>query len=108
MTDSRGRRGEGERTPVWAGLPFAILDGLWPTGFTLYSRHKRSNEQWIDVLEREVDRGLLRRVGDGSTESPFRYEEVAEGVCQRPSFVTTLDDASTQRLLARLGLSDAQ
>jgi hypothetical protein len=54
MTDSCGRRGGGEGTPVWAGLPFAILDGLWPTGFTLYSRLKRSNEQWIDVLEREA------------------------------------------------------
>jgi len=86
-------------------FPFDILDGLWPTGFGLYSRRKRTNAEWIDVLQREVDRGLLRRVGDGSCDRPYRYEEVAEGICQRPSFVTTFHDASTKRLLDRLGLT---
>ena len=93
---------------IHVALPLAILDGIWPTGVTLASRRKRTNEEWIDLLEREVDRGLLRRVGDGSAEAPYRYEETAPGAFARPTFVTTLDDASTQRLVARLRLRDHQ
>jgi hypothetical protein len=93
---------------VHVALPLAILDGIWPTGVTLTSRRKRTNEEWVDLLEREVDRGLLRREGDGSADNPFRYKETAPGALLRPTFRTTLDDASTQKLLARLGLSDAQ
>src|SRR5690348_4807975 len=102
---------EGEREPMsdreYIALPIAILDGIIPTGFTLYTRHRFAKERLVDLLEREVDRGLLKRSGDGTPESPYRYEEAVPGAFERPTFVTKLDDANTRRLLDRLGLNPA-
>jgi hypothetical protein len=110
MTDSRrGSEGGGDFPDrIHVSLPLAIIDGIWPTGMTLLSRRKRTSEEWFDTLEREVDRGLLRRVGHGTEESPYRYEEVAPGVFTVPPKKVGLLHPTTQRLVARLGLRDAR
>jgi hypothetical protein len=89
---------------ISAVLPLDVLDGIWPTGVNLRARRERTSDEWIDVLEREVDRGLLRRVGDGTDESPFRYEEVAAGAFTLPPTWVGLDHPTTSRLLSRLGI----
>lgn len=94
---------------VYVALPLDILDGIWPQGVTLLTRRKRRPEAWIDTLEREVDRGLLRRTGNGTKDSPFEYVEVMPGSFARSvRQVSTFRDHRTRRLLARLGLSDAR
>jgi hypothetical protein len=95
---------------VWVCLPLDILDGIWPTGVTLLSRRKRRQEDWLDALEREVDRGLLVRTGDGTEASPYRYEEVSPGVFTLAPTFRSIDDPESgmPSLLERLGLSDAR
>ena len=94
---------------VYVCLPLDVLDGIWPTGVTLLSRRERSREEWIDTLDAEVDRGLLRRVGDGTKDSPYRYEETMPGIFTTAVSAARLglDHPTTQRLLSRLGLRDA-
>lgn len=91
-------------------LPLDVLDGIWPTGVTLRTRRERTTEGWIDALEREVDRGLLYRVGDGTEESPFRWSERVRGAFTLAPTYRSIDDpeGGAWRLLMRLDMRDAR
>jgi hypothetical protein len=111
MTDSRCGPGKGEGDArVYVTLPLDILNGIWPRGVTLLTRRHRTSAQWLDALEREVDRGLLVRTGEGTDDSPFRYVEAMPGAFTLAPTYRRLDDPKSGmwRLLARLGLSDAR
>jgi hypothetical protein len=55
-------------------LPLAILDDLLPLRNPLAHLARRRTDELIELLERQVDQGVLRRSGTGTFKDPFRYE----------------------------------
>jgi len=82
-------------------LPFAILEDLLPLRNPLAHLARRRTNDLIELLERQVDQGVLHSSGTGVVGDPFRYDWTL------PSFASSWEasreahDAGLARLLER-------